>query len=196
MFTEFRASIRPAFALLLLLAVITGLAFPALITGVANLSMPGKAEGSLIHDRGQIVGSALLAQGFSRPEYFHPRPSAAGKGYDASASAATNFAPSSKDLRNAIADRVALARAEGVTSQSLPSDMVTASASGLDPDISPEAALLQVPRVAKARGLNEGRVRALLDSEITYPLFGIVGEPHVNILLLNRQLDQNATMMR
>lgn len=190
MFTEITKAIRPAIVLLFLLAGITGLAFPALITGIAQVALPHQANGSLINDGNTVVGSELIAQGFEAPRYFHPRPSAAGKGYDASASAATNLAPGSKDLRDAIATRVADARAQGLTGVNVPPDLVTTSASGLDPDLSPEAAFSQLGRIAKARGLPEARVRSLVEDNIAYPLFGIIGEPHVNILLLNRQLDR------
>ncbi len=192
MLTEFRSALRPAIVLLLLLAAVTGLAFPALITGVAQLTMPAQANGSLIRDGERVVGSELIAQGFAGARYFHSRPSAAGKGYDASASAATNLAPGSKDLRDAIRARVAAARAEGLTGPNVPPDLVTTSASGLDPDLSPEAALSQVPRVAKARGLAEAKVRGLVESIVVSPLLGFIGEPHVNVLLLNRQLDRIA----
>jgi K+-transporting ATPase ATPase C chain len=190
MFTEIRTSLRPAITLLLVLAAMTGLVFPALITGIAQATMPSQANGSMIVDNGKIVGSELIAQGFAAPKYFHPRPSAAGKGYDASNSGATNLAPGSKDLRDAIATRVADARAHGMTGVSVPPDLVTTSASGLDPDLSPEAAFSQAARVAKARGVDEATVRALIEHGIAYPLLGLIGEPHVNVLLLNRQLDQ------
>jgi len=190
MLTEITRALRPAVVLLLLLAVITGLAFPALITGIAQVAMPAQANGSLIRDGGRVVGSSLIAQDFTSPRYLHPRPSAAGKGYDASASAATNLAPGSKDLRDAIAARVAEARAEGITGVNVPPDLVTTSASGLDPDLSPEAAFAQAKRVAKTRGIPEGQIRALVEKSIEHPLFGIIGEPHVNVLLLNRQLDR------
>jgi potassium-transporting ATPase KdpC subunit len=188
MFTEFTRALRPALVLLVLLAGITGLAFPALITAMAQVAMPDQANGSLIRDGERVIGSELIAQGFASPRYFAPRPSAAGKGYDASASAATNLAPGSKDLRDAIATRVAEARAQGMTGD-VPPDLVTTSASGLDPDLSPEAAFAQVSRVAKVRALPEARLRALVESRIEYPLFGIIGERRVNVLLLNRQLD-------
>lgn len=194
MYQELRDALRPAFVLLLVLAALTGLAYPAFITGVAQVALPAQANGSLIVDNGKTIGSALIAQGFAGPGYFHPRPSAAGKGYDASSSAATNLAPGSKDLRDAIAARVAEARAQGLTRvDAVPPDLVTTSASGLDPDLSPEAALWQVSRVAKARGLGEAQVRALVGSATEYPLLGIIGDPHVNVLLLNRQLDRIAT---
>ncbi len=191
MMTELRAALRPAFVLLLLMAVLTGLAYPAAITGLAQLALPGQANGSLITDNGKISGSSLIAQGFASPRYFHPRPSAAGKGYDASNSAATNLAPGSKDLRDAIAGRIAEARRDGVTGP-VPGDLVTSSASGLDPDLSPGAALAQAARVAKARGMTEAAVRALVDKHTDFPLLGLIGEAHVNVLLLNRSLDVNS----
>jgi potassium-transporting ATPase KdpC subunit len=194
MLIELRAAFRPAISLLLLLAGITGLAYPAFITGAAQVALPGQANGSLIVDKGTVVGSELIAQGFASPRYFHPRPSAAGKGYDASASSATNLAPGSKDLRDAISARVEEARAQGLTRPNVPPDLVTTSASGLDPDLSPEAAFAQVERVAKARGLGEAQVRSLVEGAVAYPLLGIIGEPHVNVLLLNRQLDWIATI--
>jgi len=190
MLTEITRALRPAVVLLLLLAGITGLAFPALITGVAQVAMPAQANGSLIREGDRVSGSSLIAQGFVSPRYFHPRPSAAGKGYDASASAATNLAPGSKDLRDAIATRVAEARAEGITGVNVPPDLVTTSASGLDPDLSPEAAFAQAKRVANTRGIPEAKIRALVEKSIEHPLLGIIGEPHVNVLLLNRQLDR------
>ena len=193
MFAEIRAALRPAISLLLLLAAITGIAYPALITGVAQVAMPAQANGSLIVDRGTVVGSELIAQGFASPRYFHPRPSAAGKGYDASNSAAANLAPGSKDLRDAIAAHVAEARAQGMTGVNVPPDLVTTSASGLDPDLSPEAAFSQIPRVAKSRGVAEPKLRTLIERDIAWPLLGIVGEPHVNVLMLNRQLDRIST---
>lgn len=189
MLTETLRALRPAAILLLGMTAITGLAYPAVITAVAQVAMPEAANGSLIVDHGRVVGSRLVGQAFSAARYFHPRPSAAGKdGYDASASAATNLAPGSKDLRDAIARRVADARAEGMAGD-LPADLVTTSASGLDPDLSPEAAFLQIPRVARARGLDAAKVEALVVARINRPILGIIGEPHVNVLQLNRQLD-------
>ncbi len=190
MLTEITRALRPAIVLLLLLASITGLAYPLLITGVAQVAMPTRANGSLIVDGGKVVGSELIAQGFASPRYFHPRPSAAGKGYDAAASAATNLAPGSKDLRDAIAARVADARAQGLTGADVPPDLVTTSASGLDPDLSPEAAFAQIGRVAKARGLAEPQIREVVERNVAYPMLGIIGVARINILLLNRQLDR------
>lgn len=193
MFTEITRALRPALALLIILSAITGLAFPALVTGVAQVAMPAQANGSLIRAGGRVIGSELIAQGFASPRYFHPRPSAAGKGYDAAASAATNLAPGSKDLRDAIAARVGDARAEGMTGLPVPPDLVTTSASGLDPHLSPEAAFYQAGRIARARGIPSAQVRALVERNIAFPLFGIIGEPHVNVLNLNRQLDRIST---
>jgi K+-transporting ATPase ATPase C chain len=192
MYAEIRSSLRPAVVLLLLLTVLTGLAYPLAITGIAQIAFPSQANGSLIVDGGKVVGSELIGQNFAAVRYFHPRPSAAGKGYDASASAGTNLAPASRDLRDAIAARVADARAQGMTGADVPPDLVTSSASGLDPDLSPEAALAQVNRVAGARGMQPQALAALVQGAVQYPLFGIIGEPHVNVLLLNRQLDRIA----
>jgi K+-transporting ATPase ATPase C chain len=190
MFAEIRSALRPALVLLLLLTALTGIAYPLAITGIAQVLFPSQANGSLIVDGGKVVGSELIGQNFAEAGYFHPRPSAAGKGYDASSSAATNLAPGSKDLRDAIAVRVADARAQGMAGADVPPDLVTTSASGLDPDISPEAALFQVNRVAQARGLAPQRLKDMVAQATQYPLFGIIGEPHVNVLLLNRQLDR------
>ncbi|MEK6638180.1 MAG: potassium-transporting ATPase subunit KdpC [Pseudomonadota bacterium] len=190
MLTEIRNSLRPAFMLLLLLTLLTGVAYPLAITGIAQTAFPAQANGSLISERGTIVGSELIGQGFAQPRYFHSRPSAAGDGYDASASAATNLAPGSQDLRDAIAARVEDARAQGMTGVSVPPDLVTTSASGLDPHISPEAAFAQVDRVARARGLTPQSLRAVVERSVEYPLFGIIGEPRVNVLKLNRQVDR------
>ena len=188
--TEFLRALRPTVVLLFLVTLVTGLLYPAAITGIAQVLLPVQANGSILSDaKGQPIGSALIGQNFAAARYFHPRPSAAGKdGYDASSSSATNLAPGSKDLRDAIAKRVKDARAEGMTGD-LPADLVTTSASGLDPDLSPEAAFLQAPRVAKARGLDVAKVRALIDDATAHPLLGIIGDRHVNVLLLNRQLD-------
>jgi potassium-transporting ATPase KdpC subunit len=187
MLTELRNAIRPALVLLLLLTAITGLAYPLAMTGIAQVALPVQANGSLIRESDRIVGSELIGQQFADPRYFHPRPSAAGEnGYDASASAATNLAAGSKDLRDAIAER----KAATELTNSIPPDLVTTSASGLDPHISPKAAFAQVSRVALARGLPEAVVRKRVDEFVEMPLLGFIGEPRVNVLLLNRQLDR------
>ncbi|MEQ1515028.1 MAG: potassium-transporting ATPase subunit KdpC [Usitatibacteraceae bacterium] len=189
MLTEIRSALRPAIVLLVLFTLLLGLAFPLGITGIAQTVMPAQANGSLIRDEGKIVGSELIGQGFVQDRYFHSRLSAAGDGYDASASAASNLAPGSKDLAERIGTDVAALREKGMTGL-VPVDLVTTSASGLDPHISPEAALLQVERVATARGVSADAVRKAVTAASEYPLFGIMGEPRVNVLLLNRQLDR------
>ena len=188
MLNEIGKAIRPAVVLLIALAVITGLAYPAVITGVAQVALPAQANGSLIMDGDRVVGSALIAQDFAGAGYLHPRASAAGKGFEANNSGATNFAPGSKDLQDAVSARVAEARKEGIQGD-LPPDLVTTSASGLDPDLSPAAALAQAPRIATARGVPVGTVTGLIERETHGPLLGIIGEPTVNVLLVNRQLD-------
>jgi K+-transporting ATPase ATPase C chain len=185
------SQLRPAFLMLLILTVITGVIYPLAVTGIAQVIFPHQANGSLIRNGDRIVGSALIGQNFAKPEYFHPRPSAAGKGYDASASSGSNLGPTSKQLADNIKQGVAQARADGVTG-AIPADMVTASGSGLDPDISPVNAFAQVTRVAKARGVPEAQVRALVDRSIAPGTLGLLGEAHVNVLLLNRQLDASS----
>ena len=189
MLTEIRSALRPAIVMLLLFTLLLGLAFPLSITGIAQTVMPAQANGSLIRDNGNIVGSELIGQGFAQDRYFHSRPSAAGDGYDASASSASNLAPGSKDLADRIGTDVAALREKGMTG-AVPADLVTTSASGLDPHISPEAALLQVERVAKTRGVSADVVTKAVKTATEYPLFGIIGEPRVNVLMLNRQLDR------
>lgn len=185
------STLRPAFVLLVSMAAITGLVYPALITGVAQVAMPGPANGSLIRNGDTVIGSALIAQDFATPGYLHPRPSAAGKGFDAANSGASNFAPGSKDLHDAVAARVDAVQADGIAGPIAP-DLVTTSASGLDPDLSPAAALAQAPRIATARGVPVATVTGLIDSQTSAALLGFIGEPLVNVLLFNRQLDRIA----
>lgn len=191
MFTEIRSSLRPAFTLLIAFTAILGLGYPLLITGVAQVAMPVQANGSLIREGDRVVGSELIGQNFTGEGYFHPRPSSAGGGYDASASAASNLAPGSKDLADRIDASVKEFRAQGAT-EKLPADIVTTSASGLDLHISPESALIQVNRVAKARGLQPDAVKAIVVKQAEKPLLGFLGEPRVNVLLLNRQIDRES----
>lgn len=190
MLAELRSSIRPALVLLLALTLLTGIAYPLAMTGVAQILFPAQANGSLIREGDRIVGSELIGQAFTSASYFHSRPSAAGKdGYDAGASVATNLAPGSKDLRDAISSRVSDLRTQGLTSP-VPPDLVTTSASGLDPHISPEAAFAQAARVAKARKVEPAALDRLIAVNIEQPILGFLGERRVNVLELNRQLDR------
>lgn len=186
MLIEIRAALRPAFVLLIGFTLLLGVAYPLIVTGIAQLALPAQANGSLIRDGDRIIGSALIGQDFASPRYFHPRPSAAGKGYDASASSGSNLAPGSKDLADHIGASVKALRDEGVTG-AVPGDMVTTSGSGLDPDISPAAARVQVARVARARGFAPADMAALVDAQVQS---GLLGEPRVNVLALNRELDR------
>jgi K+-transporting ATPase ATPase C chain len=192
--------IRPAIILLLALTVITGLAYPLAITAVAGAIFPKQAEGSLIEKDGKVVGSALIGQEFKTDKYFHGRPSATTAPdpndstktvpapYNAANSGGSNLGPTSKALNDRVKEDVEKLKAEN-PSQAVPIDLVTTSASGLDPDISPEGALFQVPRVAKARNLPEDRVRQLVTDNTQGRLGGLLGEPRVNVLALNLALD-------
>ncbi len=189
-----RNLLRPAIVLTLLLCAVTGLVYPGVVTGLAQLLFPRQANGSMVEVGGRVVGSELIGQPFTKPEYFHPRPSAAGQGYDAAASAGTNKGPTDRKLADTvIAGNVARAVEEdGATRGKIPADMVTASASGLDPHISPANAELQVARVARARGVSPDRVREVLREHTEGRQFGFFGEPRVNVLLLNLTLDSVA----
>lgn len=189
------SSLRPALVMTLLFALLLGILYPLALTGVGQFVFPHQANGSLIVEDGKIVGSELLAQGFASDRYFHARPSAAGKGYDPLASGGSNLGPASQALHDRVA-RDLKSLGAGAPGLPVPSDLVTASASGLDPDISPAAALYQVPRVAKALGLGKARLEALVADVTTQPLLGFIGEPRVNVLLLNRQLDRESATSR
>jgi K+-transporting ATPase ATPase C chain len=184
---------RTAILMVIVLTVLLGIAYPLVMTGLSQLIFPNQANGSLIRDSsGNIVGSALLAQNFSKPEYFHPRPSAAGAdGYDATSSGGSNLGPTNQKLIDAARDRAIAYREENglAVDAPVPVDAVTTSASGLDPDISPANALLQASRVARARNVPEDQVRALVNQYTEGRTLGILGEPRVNVLQLNRALD-------
>jgi K+-transporting ATPase ATPase C chain len=192
--------IRPAILILVLLTLITGLAYPLAMTGIAGLIFPKKAEGSLIERDGKVVGSVLIGQEFKDAEYFHGRPSATTAPdpadstktvpapYNAANSGGSNLGPTSKALNDRMKKEVDRLKAENPSSP-VPIDLVTTSGSGLDPDISPEGALFQVPRIAKARNMPEDRVRQLVTESTSGRLAGLLGEPRVNVLALNLALD-------
>jgi K+-transporting ATPase ATPase C chain len=200
--------LRPAIMSVLILAVLFGLLFPSVLTAIAQVVFPHQANGSLIESGGKVIGSELIGQSFAAPGYFHPRPSAAGGGYDAANSGATNLGPTSDKLIHGVhnkrtngpdgpgsfdgvQDLAAAYRAENgrPPDAPVPADAVTRSASGLDPDISPANAYAQVARVAKARHMSEDRIRKLVEANVTGRQLGFLGEPRVNVLRLNRALD-------
>ena len=185
------SQLRPALVLFVVLTLLTGIVYPFAMTGAAQLLFPAQANGSLIIEKDAVRGSELIGQNFTADKYFWPRISAAGNGYDASASSGANLGPTSKKLLDRIAaDAERVKAANGANT--LPPDAVTASGSGLDPDISPAYALLQAGRVAKARNLTDDQVRTLVESQVKHPVIGIFGEPRVNVLSLNRALDAMA----
>ncbi len=185
--------VRTALLITITTTLLLGVVYPLVVTGAAQLLFPAKANGSLIMKDGQVIGSALIGQTFVSPMYFHGRPSAAGAGYDAASSGGTNLGPTNKKLIDDVSARVAAAQAEnpGVP---VPVDLVTSSASGLDPHISPAAALFQAPRVARERHVSEDAVRALVMAHVEGRQLGVLGEPRVNVLLLNLALDKSFTM--
>jgi len=170
---------------------LVGLGYPLLVTLLAGAIFPHKAAGSLILRDGLVIGSELLAQSFTSDRYFHPRPSAAGNGYDATSSGGSNLAQSNKVLVDRLQSSIDKLSAEN-PGKPVPIDLVTTSGSGLDPDITPDAAFFQAPRIAKARGLSADRVHQLIDEHITPRQLGVLGEPRVNVLALNLDLDKLA----
>jgi K+-transporting ATPase ATPase C chain len=183
-----RTQLWPAVSVLLVLTVITGFIYPAAVTAVAQAVFPGQANGSMITVDGATVGSSLIGQAFDDPKYFSGRPSAAGAGYDATLSGGSNLSSTSQTLITDITQRVDAERAAN-GDKPVPIELVTASASGLDPDISPAAAEYQVPRVAKARGMTEDQVRAVVARHTTQPFLGFIGAASVKVLELNLDLD-------
>ncbi|WP_313576277.1 potassium-transporting ATPase subunit KdpC [Brevundimonas sp.] len=181
--------IRPAVVMIALFTGVLGVGYPLVVTGVAQAAFPDQANGSLVRDKaGQVVGSALVGQMFAAPGYLHPRPSAAGEGYDAAASSGSNLGPLNPDLIARVKTDADALRTEA-GKKAIPADAVTASASGLDPHISPAYAELQAARIARARGFEEAQVRDVIRQHVEGRTFGVLGQPRVNVLLTNRALD-------
>lgn len=187
---DFTSSLRPAIVMTILFAILLGIGYPLAMTGIGQAIFPSQANGSLVRDQGgKVIGSTVVGQAFTSERYFQTRPSAAGDGYDGLASSGSNLGPAAQALTDRVKADVDKRQAEGMTG-ALPADLVTASGSGLDPDLSPQAALVQAPRIAKLRGLPEDRVRALIDEQTDHPLLGFLGEDRVNVLALNQALDR------
>ncbi len=190
--------LKPAFLMTLILTVLTGLIYPGVVTGLCQVLFPAKANGSLVVRNGQVIGSELIGQNFAKPEYFQPRPSAAGNdGYDGSASGGSNLGPTNQKLIDRVKASVDKFRKENPDySGPIPADMLTSSASGLDPHISPASAMAQADRVAKARGISSEQIRQLVIHSTEGPALGFLGEPRVNVLALNLELNRQFPLNR
>lgn len=190
MFRELKAGIL----ITIVFTVLTGLIYPLAITGLAQVIFPRQANGSLIEKNGKVIGSELIGQNFTKPGYFHPRPSAAGNGYDATASSGSNLGPTNPALADRLKKSAAEYRTENPTATTIPADAITASGSGLDPDITPANAMAQAARVAQARNVPVERVQQLISQYTDSRTLGIFGEPRTNVLKLNLALDQQIPM--
>ena len=186
--------VRPAFVMTALFTLVFGLAYPLAMTGAAGLVVPDQAGGSLIRDAGgHVIGSSLLAQGFTRPEYLHPRPSAAGNGYDPMNSGGSNLGPMDQKLIDRVKGDADTLRKDN-PGQVIPADAVTTSGSGLDPDVSPENAQMQAARIARTRGATVSEIQAVISAATAQPTLGFIGQPRVNVLAVNRDLDDRYPM--
>ena len=184
--------ILPGLRIKLFMTVVLGVIYPLAMTGLSQLLFPGKANGSLITQGDKVIGSELIGQNFTKPEYFHPRPSAAGNGYDAANSAGSNYGPTNQKLIDRVKASIDQVRKENPDyAGPIPADLITTSASGLDPHLSPDSARVQSARVAKARGLAVEQVNQLVSQFTEGPTLGLLGEPRVNVLMLNLELDRN-----
>ncbi|TZG29356.1 potassium-transporting ATPase subunit KdpC [Sphingomonas montanisoli] len=187
---DISTSLRPAIVMTILFALLLGILYPLAMTGIGQAIFPSQANGSLVRDgKGAVIGSTVIGQAFTSEHYFQSRPSAAGKGYDGLSSSGSNLGPTSQVLIDRVKGDVAKLQAT-TPDRPVPPDLVTTSASGLDPDISPEAAFYQVDRVARLRGIPAARVQALVAAHVERPMLGFLGAPHVNLLALNRALDK------
>ena len=182
------SSFRPALVMTLLFALLLGIAYPLAITGIGQAIFPRQANGSLVKEGGKIIGSTIVGQAFTSERYFRTRPSAAGQGYDGLASSGSNLGPTSQALSDRVQQAVAAMKA-AEPGKPIPADLVTTSASGLDPDITPQAAYYQVDRIARVRNIDAHALKRLVARTIDRPLFGFIGEPRVNVFELNRRLD-------
>jgi potassium-transporting ATPase KdpC subunit len=186
------SELRPAILITILFTVLTGIIYPLAVTGIAQGIFPRQANGSLIERNGKVIGSELIGQNFTKPEYFHPRPSAAGNGYDAANSGGSNLGPTNQALADRLTKDAAQFRKDNPDyTGPIPADAITTSASGLDPDITPANAMAQAPRVAKARGVSPDAVAQLIAANIQHRDLGVLGEPRVNVLQLNLALDRS-----